>query len=343
MKETLILLAILVTVMNAPADSSIITDLKEYNRLGQHDPATPFTIERFAQMDKIQDRVTPLIRQEYATLTNGEVTPILRELLSDSEVMGFCLAVLNGQLSTYPADIQADILKKVFLAAPDSQRWRVLQLLLMDFPKTLFSGEDIQQWLVKKINGGMPGGAFYFILTEESADAVSKAATASMKRFSKSRGHNETNILSLLSVVFLASRGDENAINLLDSLLEQRDINSLLDMTYVIPAAAMSGNEKLIKKIRDIILTDKRNRYDGGMPLTTSFAQEAAASCALTIEGFPKVGRWNEYDEGIKKKVHGWLKDNPTHKVKLENPCVFFRETCFQCIIPAMRRTYEGE
>jgi len=149
-----------------------------------------------------------------------------------------------------------------------------------------------------------------------------------------------------LSVVFLASRGDERAIKVLDTLLDQRDLDSLLDTAYVIPAAAMSGNEALIKKIRDIITMDKRTRWheEGGHPPETSFAHEAAVACSLTIEGFPEIGdRWMPYDEETKKKVHDWLKKNPTHKVRLDDPRVFFNETCLKLIIPAMRRAYEKE
>ena len=343
MKRILFLLTQLTVSMNVFADLSIIADLKEFNRLGQFDPKIPFS-ERIQIMDKIKNRVTPLISQEFAKLVDSEVTPLMRDLLNNPDVAFFAQDVLGDQLPTYPVDIQVSVLKKVFEATPDSLRGALVLSFWDDLPKEAFVGNEIQGWLVKKINGGVPAGAFYFILTDESAKAVSKTATANMKRFSKRREDNESNLFSLLSAVFLASRGDADAFKLLDSLLDQRNLDSLLDTAYVLQAAAMSENEKLILKVRDIIVTDKRSRSNGDSnPPETSFAQIAASVCSLTLEGFPSVDYWGDYDDEMKKKVHDWLKDNPTHTIKPDFIRGFFQNTPFQSIIPAMWQNHWGE
>jgi uncharacterized protein YggL (DUF469 family) len=184
----------------------------------------------------------------------------------------------------------------------------------------------------------------YFILTDESAKAVSQTATSSMRRFSQSRKRKDDNLFSLVSAVFLARRGDADALKLLNSLLDHRNIDSLLDTEYVIHAAAMSGNEKLMQKIRDVVATDKRVHWNGEdcMPRETSFAHVAASACSLAIEGFPSVMHWGEYDEETKKKVRDWLEKNPASKIKSDiRP--FFNGTPFQRTITAMWRQFTNE
>jgi len=125
-------------------------------------------------------------------------------------------------------------------------------------------------------------------------------------------------------------RGDEEALKLLESLLDslrdESDIESAFDMSYAL-VAAMSGNEKLIRKVRDIIVTDKRTRWNGDdvEPPSASLAHYAARVCSLTLEGFPLVEDY-EYDEETQKKVHDWLKDNPVHKFKPDAALKFFAD-----------------
>jgi len=246
-------------------------------------------------------------------------------LLGDSQTLGYCCGVLHKLFETYPVDTQTRVLEKVFDVTPDSLRGNIIQSFMLDLPKESFSGKEIQQWLVKKLNDGNLWGPCYFILTDASASAVSKTATESMKRFSKKRRQDD-NAFSLMSAVFLAARGDEGAVKFLDSLLDQRDIKS--EVAPSIFLAAMSGNEKLIRKVRDIVITDKRTRFMGEdcIPSKISFAHDAAVACALTIEGFPPVDPLDEYDEEIKATVHQWIKSNPTYKIKLNDPRIFFKE-----------------
>jgi len=340
MKKTMFPLLLLVIGTTCLADSPIVADLKElYKVMWEKKPDSISLQEHWDRLDEMKSRVRPIVSLELAKLAEGEVTPLVRDLLQDSEIMDFCWGVLDDQFKTYSVDAQIKGLNAMFNAAPDSQRGCIIRLFMLDLPQEVFAGGEVQKWLVDKINGGMPAGAYYFILTDESAKAVSKTATTSMKQFSKAREDRDENLFSLVSTVFLASCGDDAAVKLLDSLLEKRNINSLFDTGYVIPAAAMSGNEKLIQKIRDIITKDKRSLWNGEdcMPKETSFAHIAASACSLVIEGFPSVEYWENYDETMKKKVHDWLKANPTHKIK-PNPRMLFEETSFQGIITAMSR-----
>jgi len=145
--------------------------------------------------------------------------------------------------------------------------------------------------------------------------------------------------------VFLASRGDGDAIKLLASLLNRLDINSLLDTRYVIPAAMMSGDEGLIKKILGIVTTDKRTLFMGidCIPEEISFAHEAAKACALVIEGFPAVVCY-EYDDETKEKVCQWIEANPTYTIKPDIPRIFLKETSLGSkFFPATWRPEEKE
>jgi len=344
MQKTIFLLTLLVITMNILADSSVMADIKEYYRMQREEPSEPtFLKDHWAHLDKIKARFEPVVRQEFSKIVDSDVSSLIRDLLKDSEAIDFCAIALCGLLRTYSIDKQTNVLQKVFNATPDSQ-WATINLtLLWSLPKEAFFVKEIQQWLVNRINGGMPAGAYYFILTEESADAVAKAAVASMYRFSKtvenSNESRDNRLFSLMSTIFLASRGDDNAIKLLDSLLDQRDINNSFDRSYVIPAATMTGNERLIRKVGNIITTDKRTIFSGE-PTDYSFAHEAAFACSLTIEGFPPV-RPRTYTEETKKKVHDWLKNNRTRTAKLEDPRVFLRETNLDSVFSAMRRTHE--
>ena len=343
MNTNLLLLTIFIGT-NCLADSSIVADIKAYQKLQREDASGTIPLpKRLELMEKMKIRAETVVGKEFALLADNEISVLAHDLLNDSATIDFCRVVLRNLLQIYPVEVQINILKKVFTDTPDSQRGNSILALCTELPRAAFSGEEIQKWLVDNINGGMPAGVYYFVLTEESAYAVTTTAIASMKRFSKAKGPKEGNLFSLLSAVFLASRGDDNAAKLLDSLLEKRVIDSLFDIDYVIPAAAMSGNEKLIQKIRDIALTDKRVRFNGHDcdPPESSFAHEAAIACSLTIEGFPTVKDW-EYDQETKKKVHDWLGKNPTHKVKPNDARVFLKGN-FQSVITSMWRANEGE
>ena len=277
---------------------------------------------------------SPVLAQELAKLSEDEVASQIHDLFKSPEGRG----ILKKQLAAYPTEILANVLNTKFNATPDSLRGGLIwSFFVLDPPKMVFSGKEIQAWLVEKINGGLPAGMYYFILTDESAKAVMGVAKESMRRVTKAWSFHDGKQFSLLSAAFLASHGDEEALDLLDSLVEQRDFDSMIDMAYVIPAAVMSGNEKLIQKIRDIITTDTRSRSMGNSrPREMSFAQIAASACSFVIEGFPPVGSfWNGYPEGMKKKVHDWLKENPTHKIKPDSARVLFSATPFSTIIPA--------
>ena len=350
MKGRLCLFTILTAGMTGLADPSVMADIQEFCRLrwesAREDISQKDLEDSWDRQKKIKVRAEPVLHREFAKLADGELTPLVRDLLKESGdiwVWTFCTTALHAQMPTYSVDVQAKVLEKVFDTVPDLRRGRVLRSFVTDLPKEAFAGKAIQQWLVDTINGGISGGGFYFILTEESVRAVSKAVTADMKKFSKEREHSSSNLLSLMSAVFLASRGDDDAVALLDSLLDRLDINSLLDTVYVIPAAAMPGNEKLIKKIINIAVMDKRVRINGEdcIPKETSFAHEAAKACALVIEGFPAVVRY-KYDDEAKGKVRQWIEANPAYTLKAYTPRVFLKEH-FNNIIPAMRRVMEKE
>jgi hypothetical protein len=262
---------------------------------------------------------------------------LLHDLLQSVETINSHWDTIRIQLRDNSADIQATALNAMFDVAPDSVRKRLVRSFVLNdrLPKEAFAGKKIQEWLVEKINEGLPAGPAYFVLTEESAKEVAETARASMKRFSNTK---EGNASWLLSVAFLASYDDEDAVKLLETLLDQRDIDSFLDTGYLIPAAAMSGNGKLIHKIREIITTDKRSRYNGKghMPPEKSFAQIAANACSLVIIDFPPVGYWSNYDDDLKKRVYDWLEDNPTHTIKADSARLFIRATPFSSITAPM-------
>ena len=347
MKGRMLLFAMFTASMNSLADSSVLEDVQAFCRLrresAREDISEKDLENIWDRQKKIKTRVEPVLHREFAKLADGELTPLVRDLLKDSGdiwVWIFCTTALRAQMPTYPADIQTKVLEKVFGAVPDLQRGLVIRGFSTDLPKEVFAGKEIQQWLVDTINNGTPGGGFCFILTEESLQAVSKAITADMKQFSKEREHSKSNLLSLMSAVFLASRGEDDAVKLLDSLLNRLDINCLLDTYYVIPAAAMSGNEKLIKKILNIVVTDKRVRINGEdcIPQETSFAHEAAKACALVIEGFPAVVRY-KYDNETKEKVRQWIEKNPTYTIKPDAPRMFIGKTPLGNIFPVTWQT----
>jgi len=345
MKRNLFLFVIFATGMSSLADPSVMEDLKELLRLGQEtilkeDRPPVDLIKIWDRQAELQARVEPILKRVFSTLADGELSPLARDLLENLETLDyyFCLSVLRTLLDTYPVDIQTKVLEKVFGTVPDSLQGRIILSFLSGLPREAFSGKEIQQWLVGAINGGMPGGAFYFVLTDESAKAVSKTAAADMRQFSKANNWGY-NLFPLISIIFLASQGDDEALKILDSSLEQVDFDSI----DTILAAAMSGNEKLIKKILNIVTTDKRTRFHGYdcVPQESSFAHEAARACALAIEGFPAVVYY-KYDDETKEKVHKWIKDNPIYTVKqLDSRRVFLKETRLRVIFPSMSRALE--
>lgn len=340
MKYPLLLFIVFGLNLSCFAESPIFKDVRALKRAERYDPARTISIpERLAIQKEIRERIEPVVFGELAKLADGESTPLLRDLLQDPDANGLCMAALCKSMKMHSVEIQTNMLHTVFDITPESLRGHILQALFSQgFPNDVFVGKPVQEWLVEKINGGMPAGAYYFILTDESASAVLKTAKTSMKGFSKRKGHKGQNLFSLLSAVFLASRGDGDALRLLDSLLEKRDLDSLLDTAYVIPAAAMTRNDKFVWKLRKIIATDTRTRWNGddAMPSETSFAQIAASACSLVIEGFPSIGYWDDYDDEAKKRVNDWLKANPAHKIKADSARAFFRDSPFQIIPAAM-------
>ncbi|MCL2768254.1 MAG: hypothetical protein FWE49_05970 [Synergistaceae bacterium] len=338
------LLSVLVAIgINSLANHSVFDELNEFYKIRQETTeasrAGASLKDYFAHQTEIKARIDPVLHKEFAKLMDGELTPLAHDLLNDIKVIDYCYTVLRVQLVTCPVEVQTKVLEQVFTTVPDSQQGIALWSFLDVLPKEAFSGEKIQKWLVGAINDGMPGGAFYFILTDENAHAVLKMATASMKKFSEAEEHSERDLLSLTSAVFLASRGNEDAIKFLDNLLDQRDINSLFDRRYIIPAAAMSRNEKLMKKILGIVTTDKRT-HSLGNPDThevISFAHTAAKACAFVIEGFPPVKSYR-YDDATRENVRKWVESNPTYTIKSDNPHVFLRETWLSTIYPLMKR-----
>jgi len=341
MKKKLLLVLMLVGNTVVFADTSVMADFEELYKLGQDSLSELISLqEYFTRRDKIRNRVRPVVEREFVKLADGELSPLARGLLENLETVdaSFCIGVLNTQLKTYTVDVQTKVFEKVFGAVPDSQRGRIILAFVTNLPKEVFTGKDIQQWLVDAINGGLPGGAFYFILTDGNARMVEKTAVASMRQFSKAniRGHN---LFPLMSIIFLASRGDDEALKFLDSSLDQMDFDSI----EIITAAAMSGNEQLIKKVLNIVVTDKRVRINGFdcIPQKTSFAHMAATACSLTIEGFPSVRRLVTYDDALAENVRQWIEANSAYSVRLEDPRVFLGPEGFNSVISEMYSAME--
>jgi hypothetical protein len=307
LKKNIFLLSALLFATSVLADPSVMADIKEHFRLQQAAVTREVQSNReelqahWDRMKPIKARIEPAVREELAKLADGEVTPFARELLNSVEASDFCCSALYNQIRTYPAETQVAVLEKAFNATPDSLRGSILLTLLSWFPKAPFAEAEIQKWLVDKINGGLPAGAYYFILTDESVNAVTNRAVADMKRFSKAHG----NAFQMLSIAFLASRGNNDAVAILDALIKNRDLENNVDTSYAFPAVAMSGNAELIQKLCGIITTDTRTRWHGKdvIPNETSFSHLAACACALTIEGFPSVKYWgSKYDDKKKKR-----------------------------------------
>ena len=339
----LLLPTLLLLATSGLADPAIIADIKADIRFRTYTSDDPIPEqERKAKSEEIKpriERIRRIVDAEVAKLADSEVSPLVRELLTDSDALGFCLSAIHKLFRDSTEDAQITMLHKLFNATPDSLRG-FIRSFVTTLPKKAFATAEIQKWLVDKINNGLPAGAYYFILTDESADAVSGRAIADMKRFSKARG----NAFHMLSIAFLASRGNDDAVARLDSLIDKRDLENNFDTSYVFPAVAMSGNRKLIQKICGIITTDTRTRWHGedAIPNETSFSHLAASACALVIEGFPSVTYWGpKYDEKKRKEVQDWLAKNPAYKIKPIDPETFFRETGFHCILPEMYRQNE--
>lgn len=340
----LILLVPLLVVWTAcHAESPIVTDLKNLYRFRRDWQPSGLSIEAYrSRMDIIRSRARPIVTEEFAKLAVGEISPLARELLNDQEAMEFCWAVLLALFPTFTAEEQVMGVNAMFTASPESYKGYVVLTLLFRLPKESLSGAAIQKWIVDHINAGMHAGAFYFILTEDSAVAVSKVACRSMRRFSKKRGACRQNLFSLISAAFLASRNDEEALAFLGSLLDNRSIESTLDRMYVIPAAAMSGHRQLVQRIIDIVKTDKRTHWNGEdcVPRESSFAHAAANACSFVIEDFPPIGFWSEYDEEMRKKVVNWIGENHAYVVH-GNPAAILKLTPFNEVVTGMLRQFD--
>lgn len=339
----MLLIPLLVVWTACHAESPIVTDLKNLYRIRRDWQPSGLSIEDYrSRMDIIRSRARPIVTEEFAKLAGGEVSPLARELLTDREAMEFCWTVLLALFPTFTAEEQVMGVNAVFTATPESHKGYVVLTLLCRLPKAALSGTAIQKWTVDHINAGMHAGAFYFILTEDSAVAVSKAARNSMKRFSRRREDCRQNLFSLISAAFLASRNDEEALAFLGSLLDNRSIESTLDRMYVIPAAAMSGHRQLVQRIIDIAKTDKRIHWNGEdcVPRVSSFAHAAANACSFVIEDFPSIGFWSEYDEAMKKKVVNWIGENHAYIVH-GNPTAILRQTPFNEVVTGMLRQFD--
>ena len=348
MKKTLSILAIFTVCINSLAESSVVADLKALYKFNKEWQTSPLTLEeQRAYSKKTEDRVGPIVEKEFAKLAEGVVTPLARELLQDPETMDFCRLRLLTQIRTYSPDIQSNAWNTAFQASSYAVRTRLILSFIRVLPKDAFFTKEVQRWLVEKINEGTPAGIFYFLLTDESAESVTETAKTSMKRFSKEREKSDGNLFALLSVVFLATRGNEDAIKLLDSLLDQRDINSLLDTWYVIYAAGMTGNEKLIGKILEIILTDKHSEpIEHSNSFWLPFSGNAVSMCVIAIEGFPNAQIAYENDDEMKeaqKILHNWINANPTYKIKPDLHLTIIQNSHFQSIITAMIRYDERQ
>ena len=340
MKKTVFIFAAVTAVINCTAESSVVTDLRERARSSREWQTSPMSLkERQAYRKEIEDRVRPIVEKEFAKLAEGEVTPLARELLQDPDAMAFGWSVLFAQFRTYSSDTQTIAWNTAFQAFPDVLRTSAILSFFDEVPKEAFYTSEVQKWLVEKINGGTPAGVYYFILTDESASAVAETAKASMRLFSKAREHSVGNLFSLLSAVFLASRGDGDALKLLDSLLDRRDIDSLFDKRYVIPAAVMSGNEKLVRKVRDIITTDKHSVVDDhdDTVVLFPFADMAARMCSVAIEGFPSAD-YHQADnrEKMRKTVHDWIDKNPKIEIKPGSALSIIEKNAFSSVITEM-------
>ena len=344
MKKTVFIFAAVTAVISCTAESSVVTDLRERARSDREWQTSPMSLkERQAYRKNIEDRAWPIVDKEFAKLAAGEVTPLAHELLQDPDAMTLGRPVLKTQIRTYSPDTKTKAWSTAFQATPDALRTKIILSFLNEVPKEAFYTSEVQKWLVGKINGGTPAGVYYFILTDESASAVEETAKTSMRRFSKAREHSVGNLFSLLSAVFLASRGDGDALKLLDSLLDRRDINSLLDTAYVIPAAAMTGNERLIRKVSGIITTDNHSKFDDHTDTVWfPFADMAAGMCAIAIEGFPSVDFcWDhkKVEENLakpRKTVHDWIDKNPKFKIRSDFALSIIGQTRFKSVITEM-------
>jgi hypothetical protein len=342
MKKTILFFAIFTAGINGSAESSVVADLKERNKIDREWQTSPMSPEEIRmRMKEIEDRVRPIVEKEFAKLAEGEVTPLARELLQSPEAMAFSGSVLTEQIRKYSSDVQSIAWNAAFKASPDALRTEVVLHFRNKVPTEAFFTQEVQDWLVETINGGTPAGVYYFILTDASAVAVAETAKANMKQFSKKDGWGPGNLFRFLSVVFLASRGDEDALELLDSLLEKRDPKSFFDRVYLIPAAVMSGNETLIQIVREIITTDKHSELDDHYnTVFFVFADNAARVLFYAIEDFPSF-RWANYDNDdelnqARKVVHDWLDENPAHTFKPGFALSIIGRTSFQSVITAM-------
>ena len=83
---------------------------------------------------------------------------------------------------------------------------RIPRQIITGGPKEAFSAEEIQKCLVGTINGGMPAGAFYFVLTDESAKAVSQTAKSDI--FNGADAFAEVDVRGTLALWFrISGRG----------------------------------------------------------------------------------------------------------------------------------------
>ena len=352
MKRIAVLFLMFLAARLFASDSSVVADLKELYDLERKPLPENMTQEqRKSRQEEIRNQTKPILDRELAKLAQGEITPLAKDILSTPEAAEKARIALKGQFATYSAETRKLVLDKAFNLTPNELRGSFLLSFIaappnkIPYEKAMFAGKEMQEWLVESINQGLPAGPFYFILTEESAEAVYATARASMQRFSRVYEHSSGNLFSLLSAAFLASHGDEDALNLLEFLLENRNIDYFLDREYVVPASAMSGNEKLMNIVRDIIITDKSLKWIGEdtIPQEASFAHIAACAYSSSIEGFPKVTSFG-YDEA-EKKTSLRVAGKPSYtkiQTRSSNGCfprVAFMENCSHNVASRLGRT----
>lgn len=177
MKKIAVLLFVSLAGAVCLAEQAVFSDLKElYRTVHDWQPGDMPPEEHCALVESMRNRVRPAVSNEFAKLANGEVSPLAHELLGDHEAMEFCWSVIYTLFPAFSTDAQARGLNAVFSASPESQRAEVVLLLVHKLPREAFYGDKIQQWIVDKINAGLPGGVLYFILTDKSAAAVSETA-----------------------------------------------------------------------------------------------------------------------------------------------------------------------
>jgi hypothetical protein len=315
-KDALIKQLILLTPSSYPMDNQVKCSLQEH-----------FLLKSYIQ----QILSNEVIRCE----NEGRITPEIKALLADSNrsVHLETTERFAGVLTKLALDSQRLLVPQFFASLQDEARKRFLlvpqfgagtrdesdELILpfagMEMDVSLFSTSEIQGWMAKQVKADKECWALYLLLDAKRRDSVKETFTSTARRLSERSKRNEEHFYPLVYTALLALDGDVKSVTALAKALDNLDIKNYFDCDYVIPAAAMTGNPTLLKKLAHIAETDKRQKVNGGcaVPQYRDFSEQASHALTFVVADFPRISNnpWREDKSDNRQVITQWLKKNP--------------------------------